>query len=135
MTEYRNEGVNHPKHYNHPSGYDIIEWIDRFSCGFAVGNCAKYMFRAGNKNGESADKDHEKVKWYFKHEAEKIFKNNNMMLTWEDSKKKVFEQLQKVFGPPEKNRATGEINWEKGGCDMPECISWLNENCMTMLLE
>ena len=51
-----------PSHYTLPDGtqvYDITQHFD-----FTVGNCIKYLMRAGNKNGESSLDDLRKCKWY-----------------------------------------------------------------------
>jgi len=51
-----------PSHYTLPDGtqvYDITQHFD-----FTVGNCIKYLMRAGNKDGESSLDDLKKCKWY-----------------------------------------------------------------------
>ncbi len=51
-----------PSHYTLPDGtqvYDITQHFD-----FTVGNCIKYLMRAGNKNGESSLDDLKKCRWY-----------------------------------------------------------------------
>ena len=128
------EKVNHPSHYAHTSGYDAIEWIDRFALDFCMGNCFKYLFRRGLKSGESSEKDEAKAKWYFLHEAIKFSEDTTM--TWEDAKKKVFDKLSHAFGPP--GRKLGEDgnpieDWTKGGCNMPLAIEFLQNECMTLL--
>lgn len=63
------DNVNHPKHYtSHPSGVECIE-ITRHHC-FSIGNCIKYLWRAGLKddsNQSIKDKeieDLQKTIWY-----------------------------------------------------------------------
>lgn len=74
-----NDPVNHPSHYtSHPSGVeciDIAKWYD-----FCLGNCIKYIWRAGLKseNGMSdIDKklqDLKKAQWYLSKEISEIEK-------------------------------------------------------------
>jgi hypothetical protein len=51
--------VNHPPHYNHPSGIRCIQ-VARL-CGFNLGNAIKYIWRFGDKNGME---DLKKARWY-----------------------------------------------------------------------
>ena len=58
-----------PSHYTLPDGtqvYDITQHFD-----FTVGNCIKYLMRAGNKNGESSLDDLKKAVWYLNQLVEK----------------------------------------------------------------
>ena len=51
-----------PSHYQLPSGleaYDVTQHFD-----FTTGNCIKYLWRAGRKEGESSLDDLRKVRWY-----------------------------------------------------------------------
>ena len=51
-----------PSHYKLPSGleaYDVTQYFD-----FTTGNCIKYLWRAGRKDGESSLDDLRKVRWY-----------------------------------------------------------------------
>ena len=51
-----------PDHYTLPDGtqvYDITKHFD-----FTVGNCIKYLMRAGNKKNESTLDDLRKCRWY-----------------------------------------------------------------------
>lgn len=122
--------VNHPKHYRHKSGLDAIVWIDRYKLDFCEGNCFKYLFREGEKAGQPLEQDEEKAKWYFKHKAIEL--SECSQLTWDDAKKKVFDKLSHAFGHPGK-LPDGSPDWSKGGCDMPEAIEFLKNNCMTLM--
>ena len=124
--------VNHPKHYRHKSGLDAIVWIDRYGMDFCEGNCFKYLFRRGEKTGETVFDDEQKAKWYFRHKALELAECS--LLTWEDAKLKVFTKLSHAFGPAGK-LPDGSPDWSKGGCDMPEAIEFLKNECMTMLKE
>ena len=43
------EAVNHPEHYN-PGTYETINVIEAWELGFCLGNCIKYISRAGKKD-------------------------------------------------------------------------------------
>lgn len=122
---YEIEGVNHPGHYSHKSGFDAIVWIDRYGMDFETGNCFKYLFRCGSKPGEPIVKDIEKAKWYFRHEAHRV-KRTSCMLTWLEAKRRVYDRLAVAFGPPGK-KDDGTEDWTKGGCDMAGVIEILND--------
>jgi hypothetical protein len=58
--------INHPRHYQHPSGIEAIqvcEWEN-----FNIGNALKYLFRCGRKDGESLLDDLRKARWYLDRE-------------------------------------------------------------------
>lgn len=60
--------VNHPLHYtSHPSGIECIQVAEHY--GFNIGNCIKYLWRAGLKDDEIQDL--EKAAWYLNREIEK----------------------------------------------------------------
>lgn len=122
--------VNHPKHYRHKSGLDAIVWIDRYRMDFCEGNCFKYIFRRGEKIGETTSDDEEKAKWYFRHKAMELAESS--LVTWEEAKQRVFEKLSHAFGPAGKSR-DGSPDWSVGGCDMPEAVEFLKNECMTLL--
>lgn len=62
--------VNHPQHYNdHPAGIEAIDVIQHFN--FNVGNAIKYLWRAGLKPNEPAEKDIKKAMWYCKQELKR----------------------------------------------------------------
>jgi len=70
------EQVNHPSHYNQEGKKECIEeMLD--TCGvlatywFCKLNVFKYMYRAGNKEGNSAMQDLAKAHWYDEY-AEKL---------------------------------------------------------------
>jgi hypothetical protein len=66
------DSVDHPSHYTDGN----IECIDAIQSvlgdekfkAFCRGNALKYLWRAGKKEGEPAEKDLEKAKWYIKKE-------------------------------------------------------------------
>ncbi len=68
-TTTKPDMVNHPPHYQHPSGEQCItfsEWL-----GFNVGNAFKYCWRQGSK-GNSAE-DLGKAIWYLDRAIESPF--------------------------------------------------------------
>lgn len=61
------DAVN-PKHYHH-AGLECIDVMERYMSpeeiyGFCKGCAFKYLWRAGNKAGNSAEQDYQKAKWY-----------------------------------------------------------------------
>lgn len=67
------EMVNHPLHYNqHPSGVECIEIVKHYD--FCIGNCIKYLWRAGLKGGNPALQDLKKAAWYLNEKIKMIEK-------------------------------------------------------------
>ena len=63
------EAVNHPKHYQKQGRKECIDEMEfRFGCYatciFAILSAYKYLYRAGEKDGNSKQQDIEKAKWY-----------------------------------------------------------------------
>lgn len=63
------EHVNHPDHYNIPGRKECIVEIQekygvRIAVIFCLTNAYKYLYRAGEKPGNSKMRDIEKAKWY-----------------------------------------------------------------------
>lgn len=63
------EQVNHPSHYNLPGRKEcIVEMQERFGTYatviFCLTNAYKYLYRAGMKEGNSAEQDIQKAKFY-----------------------------------------------------------------------
>ena len=83
------ELVNHPEHYQKTGRKEcIVEMQDRFGSYitilFDLTNCYKYLYRAGDKDGNSKDQDIEKAKWYYRH-AMALYKAD-VKLTGQDYK-------------------------------------------------
>lgn len=57
--------VDHPPHYQHPSGVEAIDICEHL--GFNLGNAYKYLARAGKK-GDRAE-DLRKAAWYLRRHA------------------------------------------------------------------
>lgn len=61
------DNINHPSHYQ--GKHECIEVMramfgDEAVKGFCRCNAYKYRFRAGKKDGQSADQDLKKAEWY-----------------------------------------------------------------------
>lgn len=61
--------VNHPSHYKGSNGIEAIDAIEAAlgfdgAIHFCQGNAIKYLFRAGNKEGNPTLQDFRKVRWY-----------------------------------------------------------------------
>jgi len=64
------DDVNHPLHYGGNTTYETIKVIDAWKLGFCLGNCVKYISRAGKKNRETEIEDLQKALWYLQHEID-----------------------------------------------------------------
>lgn len=65
------EMVNHPSHYN-TGKYEVIDVIEDWELGFALGNAIKYIARCEHKGNKLQDL--KKSLWYIQHEIDKIEK-------------------------------------------------------------
>lgn len=62
--------VNHPNHYNLPGKKECIEQMLEdygfyITMMFCLTNAYKYLYRAGEKLGESFQEDIQKARWYY----------------------------------------------------------------------
>lgn len=58
------EAVNHPQHYGGADNlYEHIKVCDAWELDYRLGNCTKYICRAGKK-GDNALEDLKKAAWY-----------------------------------------------------------------------
>jgi len=71
------DSVNHPKHYN-AGRFEVIDVIDDWKLGFALGNTVKYIARAAHKGSELEDL--RKARWYLNHEIERLETLNNIQV-------------------------------------------------------
>lgn len=68
--------VNHPEHYGGEADpYECIKVIEAWRLGFALGNCVKYLARAGKKPAAAGTTlaaaallDLKKARWYLDRE-------------------------------------------------------------------
>ena len=74
------DNVNHPSHYQQEGRKEcIVEMEEKFGVKavywFCKLNAYKYRYRAGNKDGNSAEQDEAKAKWYDKKAEEMLEKH------------------------------------------------------------
>lgn len=67
--------VNHPKHYN-TSKIEVIDFIEDQQLNFHLGNCVKYICRAGKKENTTTITDLKKATWYLQRHIEQLEKVN-----------------------------------------------------------
>jgi hypothetical protein len=60
----KKDEVNHPNHYGGDTVYETIKVIAAWNLGFLIGNCVKYLSRAGKKDPTKLVEDLEKARWY-----------------------------------------------------------------------
>lgn len=60
------EVVDHPSHYRTAAGIEAVDVIEAFELSWHLGNAAKYILRAGKKDGQPATQDIEKAIWYLR---------------------------------------------------------------------
>lgn len=66
------EMVSHPQHYGGDTPYEVIKVIHVWGLGFNLGNCVKYVARAGKKNPKRTIEDLEKAKFYLDYEIKRL---------------------------------------------------------------
>jgi hypothetical protein len=69
------EQVNNPDHYQNDK-FEVIEVIEAYKLGFNLGNCIKYVLRAGKKDPTKTIQDIEKAIWYLNREIKNIQEKN-----------------------------------------------------------
>lgn len=68
------ESIDHPQHYGGADDpYEAIKIIEALGWleGFCKGSALKYLVRAGDKPGESEDRDLGKAEWYIRYWRER----------------------------------------------------------------
>ena len=60
--------VNRPSHYT-AGGIEVIDAIEAWGLGFALGNAVKYIARAGKKDPSKTVEDLRKARWYLDREV------------------------------------------------------------------
>ena len=63
------DAVNHPSHYN-TGAIEVIDAIEDWGLGFALGNAVKYIARAAHK-GKMIE-DLKKARWYLDREIQRL---------------------------------------------------------------
>lgn len=61
--------IDHPPHYAAADGLECIDVIESLGLGFHLGNCLKYLWRAGRKG--DAVEDLRKARWYLDREIQR----------------------------------------------------------------
>jgi hypothetical protein len=65
--------INHPAYYGGMDAtYEAIKVIEAWSLGFCLGNCVKYIARAGKKDNAPLLDDLKKARWYLDREITRI---------------------------------------------------------------
>lgn len=64
----RGDSVNHPRHYQHESGVEVITITE--TMGFCLGNVIKYVLRADKKGRQLEDL--RKALWYLNREIARL---------------------------------------------------------------
>ncbi|HYT43030.1 MAG TPA: DUF3310 domain-containing protein [Methylomirabilota bacterium] len=76
MARARTEVINHPSHYGgEDNPYEAIKVIEALDLGFHLGNCFKYIARAGKKEGSHELTDLKKAQWYLDRKIERLENN------------------------------------------------------------
>ncbi len=75
----KEEQVNHPAHYNLPGRKECIDemidiWGKKNVALWCQITAYKYEYRAGQKTGESREKDLSKMRWYRQKASELLYK-------------------------------------------------------------
>lgn len=64
-----NDPINHPTHYTEAGPiYETINVIRAWKLNFSLGNCVKYISRAGKKDPTKLIEDLKKARWYLDEE-------------------------------------------------------------------
>lgn len=80
VLEANQEAINHPGHYGGDTVYEVIKVIHAWGLDrdFNLGNCVKYIARAGKKDPAKEIEDLEKAKFYLEY-AIKIRLNTRLI--------------------------------------------------------
>lgn len=71
MKKVNHDPVNKPSYYT-DGKIEVIDFIEDKKLGFHLGNCIKYISRAGKKGTEYTVQDLEKARWYLEREINNI---------------------------------------------------------------
>ena len=69
-TETKHDPINHPAHYQSPTGLESIQVIEAFGLGFHLGNVVKYILRHDKKANPLQDL--RKARWYLDREIKRL---------------------------------------------------------------
>ena len=81
-----NKLVEHPQHYQKAGRKECIEEMlelygEHITAIFCLTNAYKYIYRAGEKEGNSEQQDMQKAKWYFEY-ADRIIEHTDLVGTF-----------------------------------------------------
>ena len=62
QTENIHDPINHPSYYC--GKIEVIDFIEDRGLGYHLGNCVKYISRAGKKDPDKELEDLKKARWY-----------------------------------------------------------------------
>ena len=68
--------INKPRHYN-SSSIQPIDVTEDWELCFHLGNCVKYICRAGLKNKDTYIEDLKKARWYLDRKINNLIKKDN----------------------------------------------------------
>lgn len=71
----KDSAVNHPSYYQ--GKIEVIDFIEDKHLGFNLGNCVKYISRAGKKNPDKLIEDLKKARWYLDREIKNMEKKED----------------------------------------------------------
>lgn len=72
-SDVKSNAVNHPSYYQ--GKIEVIDFIEDKKLGFNLGNCVKYISRAGKKNPDKRIEDLKKARWYLDREISRSEKH------------------------------------------------------------
>ena len=92
-----NEQVNHPSHYL-VNGKECIDCMVELlglkaTCIFCLTNAYKYMYRAGNKDGNSYEQDMRKCRWYIEWASKHIESKNYGLICMLEKVSEMYEEI------------------------------------------
>lgn len=99
----------------------VLDYSYRFSLSFAQGSIADVLWDYKGDVSEEYSSGKlstaiQLAEHYFKFAAKKLFEESRLQ-TWQECKEQIAKPLKFVFGPPEVNRFSGEVDWTKGGAN------------------
>lgn len=70
MVPPKDDAINHPPHYGGDIVYEPIKFISFWKLTFNLGNCVKYIVRAGVKDKAKKIEDLKKAQFYLNYEIQ-----------------------------------------------------------------
>jgi hypothetical protein len=67
-VEMSHDPINSPSHYTEGRKYETIDVIEDWQLSYRLGNCVKYVSRAGRKDPAKTIEDLKKARWYLDRE-------------------------------------------------------------------